>query len=140
MTTPQEVMDEARSWLNTPWLHQGRLKGVGVDCAGLIVGVGSALGLTSFDTTAYGRVPDGVRLKSLCDAYLVPVKRAEMAPGMVVLCRFTILPQHLAIVGDSGAPLSLIHAYGRARKCVEHGMDDVWADRILNVYRFPGVE
>jgi hypothetical protein len=30
-----EILAAARTWLGTPWSHQGRLKGVSVDCGGL---------------------------------------------------------------------------------------------------------
>lgn len=50
-----EIVAMARSWLGTPWIHQGRLKSVGVDCGGLIIGVGKETGLLDFDTQAYSR-------------------------------------------------------------------------------------
>jgi len=34
--TPQEIEDEARTWIGTPFVDRGRVKGVGVDCGGLI--------------------------------------------------------------------------------------------------------
>ncbi len=33
------IVTAARSWIGTPYRHQGRLKGVGCDCLGLLVGV-----------------------------------------------------------------------------------------------------
>jgi len=30
------ILEEARSWIGTPYHHKGRVKGVGVDCGGLI--------------------------------------------------------------------------------------------------------
>jgi cell wall-associated NlpC family hydrolase len=32
----QHVLDEARTWLGTPYHHKGRSKGVGVDCGGIL--------------------------------------------------------------------------------------------------------
>ena len=76
-----EILAAARTWLGTPWRHQGRLKGVAVDCGGLILGVGRELGLLDFDTRAYGRIPDGQQLRALCEQHLVskPVARLEQA-------------------------------------------------------------
>ena len=34
-----DIVTEARTWVRTPYHHQARLKGVGVDCAGLVIGV-----------------------------------------------------------------------------------------------------
>lgn len=39
------MLDEARGWLGTPYHHQGRLKGVGVDCAMILCEVYHAAGL-----------------------------------------------------------------------------------------------
>ena len=107
---PAEIVAAARAWLGTPWRHQGRLKGVAVDCGGLILGVGKELGLLDFDTRAYGRIPDGQHLRALCEQHLVAKAVIEVVPGDVLLMRFTRHPQHLAIAGDRGEPFSLIHA------------------------------
>ncbi|MDH3664245.1 MAG: peptidase P60, partial [Alphaproteobacteria bacterium] len=105
------ILAAARTWLGTPWIHQGRLKTVCVDCGGLIIGVGKELGLLDFDTQVYGRIPDGQRLRALCDEHLTAKPVGDIVPGDVLLMRFTRHPQHLAIVGDRGDPFSLIHAY-----------------------------
>ena len=133
---PEAIVAAARGWLGTPWRHQGRLKGVAVDCAGLVVGVGRELGLLAFDTRAYGRIPDGQRLRALCDQHLRPKPVAEVAPGDVLLLRFTRHPQHLALAGDRGTPFSLIHAYAEAGACVEHGADAKWLRRIVAAYAY----
>jgi NlpC/P60 family putative phage cell wall peptidase len=131
-----EILGAARTWLGTPWRHQGRLKSVAVDCGGLIIGVGRELGLLDFDTRAYGRIPDGQQLRALCEQHLTPKPIAEAAPGNVLLMRFTRQPQHLAIVGERGEPFSLIHAYADAGACVEHGADPKWLRRIVAAYSF----
>lgn len=41
-----EVVRVAESWLNTPFYHHGRTKGVGVDCAQFVWQVYKELGLT----------------------------------------------------------------------------------------------
>ncbi len=51
MATGLEVVRVARTWLGTPYHHQGRVKGAGVDCAGLSVGVAKELGLSDVDVT-----------------------------------------------------------------------------------------
>ncbi len=107
-----------------------------MDCGGLIIGVGRELGLLDFDTRAYGRIPDGQRLRALCDEHLLPKLVTDVQPGDVLLMRFTRHPQHLAIVGDRGAPFSLIHAYADAGASVEHGADPKWRRRIVAAYSF----
>ena len=116
-----DIIAAARTWLGTPWRHQGRLKGVAVDCGGLILGVDKELGLLDFDTRAYGRIPDGQQLRALCEQHLCRKHIGDLAssseavgqaimPGDVLLMRFTRHLQHLAFVGDRGEPFSLIHA------------------------------
>jgi cell wall-associated NlpC family hydrolase len=138
MVTGAAIVAAARGWLGTPWVHQGRSKGQGVDCAGLVIGVAHELGLSTFDVTGYSRQPDGSSLQGYCDAHLDQVLVAR--PGDVALMRFADEPQHLAIFGDYvHGGLSLVHAYMRARAVVEHGLDDLWRSRVLAVYRFKGV-
>lgn len=134
MVTREQIVAEARTWLKTPFRHQGRVRGVGVDCAGVVVGVAHALGLSTFDHTGYGREPHGGMLKRLLDAHLDRVT-GEPQPGDVLLMRFEREPQHLAIVSDLG----IIHAYERVGRCVEHGLDEVWRRRIVRAYSFLGL-
>ena len=46
-----DIVREARSWLGTPYHHQASLKGVGVDCVGLVRGIWREL-------TGYDPVPN----------------------------------------------------------------------------------
>ncbi|NDC56413.1 MAG: hypothetical protein EBZ69_06345 [Alphaproteobacteria bacterium] len=39
--TRMDIVREAREWINTPFKHQGALKGVACDCIGLIKAIGS---------------------------------------------------------------------------------------------------
>ena len=52
------LVAQARSYLGVPWRHQGRTR-AGIDCAGLVVLVARDLGLTDYDSTAYGRRAQG---------------------------------------------------------------------------------
>lgn len=49
MTTEQEerqhVIEVAKSWLRTPYHHEARLKGIGVDCGQLLAGVFEEAGM-----------------------------------------------------------------------------------------------
>lgn len=130
-----DVVAAARAWLGTPFRHQGRLRGRGCDCAGLLIGVAHDLGLSDFDFTAYGHLPHADTLRRLCDAHMRPIPIADARPGDVLLMRWVDEPQHLAIVTDIG----VIHAYASARKVTEHGMDDAWRRRIVAAYALPGV-
>lgn len=130
----REVLSTARRCLGTPFRHQGRVLGVGMDCAGLIIFVARELGFAGeFFEVPYGRYPNAGTLRSLCDRYLDPIARHE--PGDIVLMAWQQEPQHLAIVTDIG----IIHSYAAARKVVEHSLDTVWASRIRGSYRYRGI-
>lgn len=45
----ERIVAEARSWLGTPYHHLGDVKGVGVDCAMLLVRVFASVGLLPLD-------------------------------------------------------------------------------------------
>jgi cell wall-associated NlpC family hydrolase len=48
------VVAEAGTWLRTPYHHRARVKGAGVDCAQILIGVYGAVGLVEpFDTGDY---------------------------------------------------------------------------------------
>lgn len=130
---PSEIIAEARTWLGTPFHHQGRVKGVGVDCIGLVVGVGRDLGLVDYDTTDYGRIPNPVVMGKGLREHLIQTD--QIVPGCVLWFAFTQAPMHLGIVTDSG----LIHAYATAEKVVETGLDEQWVKRTRGVFLFPGV-
>lgn len=50
----QKVLDEARTWLGTPWHHEGAVKGAGVDCAMLLLRVFVEVGaIPEFDPRPY---------------------------------------------------------------------------------------
>ena len=109
------VVNEARSWIGTPFKHQHRAKGVGVDCAGLVIGVARVLGFVSpdFDINGYARSPDGRTLIDECDRHMERVSRETMAPGDVVMVRWEREPQHVGILSDyPHGGLAWIHAFG----------------------------
>lgn len=115
VVTRADVVVCARSWLGTKYQHQHRIKGHGVDCAGLVIGVARELGLVApdFDVNAYARSPDGESLLIECERFMRPVPLWNMKPGHVLALRFRRDPQHLGIVGDYlYGGLSLIHALG----------------------------
>ncbi len=136
------IAEAARSWLGTPFKHQGRMKGVGVDCLGLLVGVALKLDLkdksgeplVTLDRLGYGHFPDEIALQSALENALHV--RAEPCIGAIGLFTIDGRTQHLGIFGDYGAgELSLIHAYAPHRKVVEHRLSEEWLERVVGCYR-----
>lgn len=132
----KSIVDKAREYLGTPFRHQGRLKGVGVDCAGLIVCVAKELKLSDFDYTSYGRVPNSNELIAVLNEQLIKIKIDEVKSGDIYLMTFDFEPQHVGIATENG----IIHSYSSAKQVVEHGIDTTWSSRIKGAYRFKGIK
>lgn len=133
------IVAEARSWLGTRFAHHGRVKGRSCDCAGLVIGVGAAIGQPVVDEAQYERRPDGAMLLAHCERQGLRVPVAAAQVGDVALFAFKGEPQHLAILGDYFAGgLSMIHAHSLARKVVETRLDESWP--MVGVYRFKGID
>src|SRR5690625_974281 len=75
------IVAEARTWLGTPFRHRGRLKGGGVDCIGLAVGVARAFDLAVVDKLDYPRRPDAELLRLGLAAQLASLHPHEAMPG-----------------------------------------------------------
>ncbi len=137
-----DVAAAARAWLGVPFRHQGRSR-EGVDCAGLIICIARELGLVDagFDVQGYSRRPDGVSLLAACGMHCERILPAGMAPGDVALLRIDQHPQHLAVLAEYFAGgRSLVHAYAPARAVAETRLDEWWQQRLVAVFRLPGVE
>lgn len=129
-----QVVDCARSWIGTPYHHQARVKGVGVDCIGLAIGVCRELGLipAEFDYNGYSRSPHGVLLP-VVEQFCKP---EEPQMGSLLIFRIRHEPQHCAIKTDRG----IVHAYQGVDRVTEHCLGDWWESRIVGSYKLPGVE
>lgn len=129
-----DVLRVARSCLETPFQHQGRIPGLALDCAGLVVHVARTLGFDYIDSTSYGRTPCNGLLESAMDSQpcLVRVMDVRKA-GDVLLMRFAGDPQHLAILTEND---TIIHSYYDVEKVAEHNLTDKWERRIIRTYRF----
>lgn len=135
--TREQVVRAARRWCGTRWSHQHRLRDIGTDCAGLVIGVAADLNLAHPDVPAYSSEPDG-SLLGYCDTYMQRVR--EPALGRVAVMKFGTEPQHLGFFGDYYlGGFSLIHGYAKVRQVVEHRLDEVWRSRIVAIFELPGV-
>lgn len=133
----------ARGWLGTPFHHQARLKGTGVDCVGLIIGVARELGLVApdFDVEAYPRIPDGTSLMHLVALHMraLPVDE-PLQPGHVVVVRFGAEPQHLGILADyRHGGLSIVHAAASPGRVIETRLMWSTAMQFVAAFSLPGV-
>jgi cell wall-associated NlpC family hydrolase len=122
----------ARSCLGTPFHHQGRAPGIGLDCIGLIVVALRAAGATVHDRTYYGRRPDGHSLIEALKAHGAKTFDGIRA-GDVLLFRYDGQPQHAAL---ATGPDSMIHSFAPAGKVIETSIGPYWKKRLTGVYGF----
>lgn len=111
------VIEEARSWLRTPYHHQGFVKSAGVDCAFLLVCVYHACDLIPWiDPRPYPPDwhfhRDEERYLKWVEQYARPVKTPQ--PGDLALYKFGRCVSHGAIVVEWP---TIIHA-ARDEGCV----------------------
>ncbi len=144
MSAPERALLTARTFLGTPYRHQGHRRGVGCDCLGLIRGVWCAL---------YGREPEapgpyspdwaetgeGDPLLEAARRHFLPVLPGDGRPGDLVLFRWRNAgpARHCGILDESDAAgARLIHAYEGA-SVVSSPLTPGWAGRIAATFRFP---
>jgi len=136
--TAEDVVAAARECLGTPFAHQGRVVGVGLDCAGLAVHAVRAAGIDVLDFAGYGRTPNRGHLAAAMDAQPMLERvdsMADRAAGDILLMRFLGEPQHVGICTGAG----IIHAYEAVGMCCEHDLCSKWVKRIVRVYRVKGL-
>jgi cell wall-associated NlpC family hydrolase len=120
MAQRKAVVDEARSWLRTPYVHMGRRKGAGVDCATLLCEVFERAGVVPHVELEW--YPPDWYLHRDEERYLVMVGRyaarvlnGRPMPGDIALYKYGRCVSHGAIVLDW--PL-VVHAWRAAGKVV----------------------
>ena len=131
--TPQQVIAEARGWLGVPFRHQGRARS-GIDCVGLPIVVGQALGIFSrrLEVANYGRLPSAELVERLMQHC---VRLPSPVPGSLVAIAWTRTAAHVALcTGDT-----LVHAYESVGRVVEHGYRGRWIRLTHSAWALPGV-
>lgn len=126
-----DIVEQARSLLDTPFKHQGRVAGVGVDCAGLIVCTFKKLGIPYNDFCGYPRTPYAGMLKKSLDEQPAIKQVFDYQAGDILLIKIVKDPQHLAIFAGE----TIIHSYLTVGKVVEHGFSENWKRRVIAIYR-----
>ena len=148
MPTRKMIVDCARTFLNTPFRHQGRVKGKGIDCVGLPLCVAEELGLIDrlgvpfkgSDNQNYSSQPLDLLVHEEAKRRLVEKDPSDLRDGDVVTLRVPTTPCHAALITTVNGVTGMIHAYAGIGKVVEHIMDNKWRKRIAGAFSYPGVE
>lgn len=138
MATKNDCCNTALELIGTPYHHQGRLAGVGGDCAFVPIYIAIKNNLPYGDVSNYSRIPDGKTLRdTLKNNTEKEVTLAEAEPGDILLMRFMNEPQHIAILMPNN---QILHSYIRARKVVIHNFDESWREKVVGVFVFKNLK
>ncbi len=137
------IVEVARSWLGTPYLHQASLKHVGCDCLGLVRGVWrDVYGAEPETPPAYSSDwAEASSIEAMADAarrHCVEIPCTDVHPGDLLLFRWRdYLPaKHAGILSGTD---TMIHAQEGA--CVsEIHLSPWWIKRLAYAFRFPNVK
>jgi NlpC/P60 family putative phage cell wall peptidase len=139
ITQRARVLNIARAWLGTPYLHQASAKGQGTDCLGLLRGVWRELYLVEperpppytpdWNERARGEEP----LLNAARRHLLAVD--DPLPGDALIFRVVAggPAKHCGILSGEKR---FIHAYA-GRAVVESSLERWWRDRVAGGFRFP---
>lgn len=139
----EAIVAEATSWLRTPYHHCANVKGVGVDCAMVLVEIGKAVGLVPADFDPRPYEPewflhrDEERYMAGLERFMHRLPAGDRGkPGDVDLFRFGRTAAHGALIVSDDL---MIHAY-RPHRVVELIERRALADRYDSTWSFfPGV-
>ncbi|MFG6517052.1 NlpC/P60 family protein [Sulfitobacter sp. 1A13496] len=139
----ERLVQAARGWIGTPYVHQAATKGAGCDCLGLIRGLWrQLLGAEPEAVPAYSMdwsEPQGEeRLWAAALRHMAVKGSDDAAPGDVLLFRMRqgAVAKHLGLQARVGASASFIHAYAR-HGVVESPLSPPWQRRIVARFVFP---
>lgn len=136
------IVSLARSWIGTPYHHQASLRGVGVDCIGLVRGIWREMfGTEPEPLPPYsGDWAEATGREAMLQAasrHLVPIPVEIVREGDVLVFRLRAgaAAKHTAIVSDLGR---MIHAQ-EGVPVAEVNIVPWWRRRIAGAFSFPNV-
>jgi cell wall-associated NlpC family hydrolase len=134
------IAEIALTWVGTPFKWQGRVKGVGCDCKGMVAGVAKEAGRPEADSV-YALARDyrkiGGRLTQGLDSLFDRVTEAQ--PGDILLMLLGGKPEHLAIVtkSENGVPKRMVHCYHTGpSKVIDVPVGTITRSQIAAIYRW----
>lgn len=127
------LIEEARTWINTPFRHQGRSR-KGVDCIGYLAASANRFGANVELPTDYSLDVDPVRFKNDLKKHFEEIPLSRAIWGDLIVVRYQGKSTHLVL----RTPEGIIHASRQYRKVVEHGFEGDWKRGAIMAFRLPG--
>lgn len=142
-TLSQRIVEEAETWIGTRFQHQGRIKGLGVDCVNFITEVARDAGVKDLEIPLdYKPHEDGTIMLRLLREHMSLIPTEEMQKGDVLaLCDEALqtpdVPRHLVFVQEVTPKTTfVIHASQHGVR--RHRIDAAWKRRIHSCWRLTG--
>ena len=135
------IVEAARAWIGTPYVHQASVKGAGTDCLGLVRGIWREFHGTEPETLPaytpdWGEVGQVEILLGGAGRLLRPAPDEEPGDVLVFRMRAGAIAKHMGILAQTGKQASFVHAYDR-HGVVESPLSAPWRARIAGRFRFP---
>lgn len=134
------VVAEARTWLKTPFHHEARVKGAGVDCCQLLMAVYFSIGLIPVEHLAH--YPKEWFLHTDQERVLAEITKFcrqvdEPLPADIVTFRIgRARAAHAGILAEMTPYPHMIHAHPRFGVTIDTlGKDHAYTDRISGWWR-----
>jgi cell wall-associated NlpC family hydrolase len=135
------ILAEADSWLGTRYVHQGKLKGLGVDCAQFVAAlVRDGAGRSDIEAPEnYRRSEDGVLMLEKLGQHGDYVPTDQMQPAdFIAFCdevkREPDRPKHLALVREI-VPRTVFIIHASEHGVRRHRINTWWRERIHSIWR-----
>ena len=138
-----QIIQAALTWEGTPYHHQARVKGVGVDCAHFIAGVAIDAGLISPDVQLpfdYSPEWNLHNTEEKLVNYLLQfgcVEKAIAEPGDIIAFKIGKAIGHIGIMLPDG---KYIHAQNQVKpeRVTINTLSGAWLRRHTRTFSFPG--
>lgn len=137
------IVEAARAWIGTPYVHQASCRGLGCDCLGLVRGVWRDLHGTEPSpvppyTQDWNEPQQSERLLLEARRLLVERTTSTIDPGCILLFRMkeASVAKHLGISTARTPVPRFVHAYSGRGVC-ETTLSAPWRQRLVAIFDFP---
>lgn len=140
--TRDDVMQEARKWLGTPYRQKGRGPD-GLDCIGLLVVIGRAFNVPHEDYLDYADWPaQDYLILRIMHRFLRFVPPGGNKAGLIGIFTERRLPGHVGIFTTKHYQDHIIHARMDSRRVTEQAMSSLPQGelRLIATFAFPELE
>ena len=133
----KELIDEAKSWVGTPYIDQARCKGAGVDCANLIAACTETVGYAPVTLEPYSAQwhlhNTEEKMINILKSYGCE-ETEELTPGTLITFQFGKVSGHIGIMVSN---TTFVHADRTAGKVTEVSLNGAWLRRLSGKFKLP---